>query len=78
MDLLRNLITKNPAAYCAYFTLGVAFADAGIYKDAIRMWQKVVTLAPSSPEALSAKESIDVLERVIKTGEGASSATPSK
>lgn len=67
VDLLRALIAKNPGAYCAYFTLGVAFADAGIYKDAIRMWEKVVALAPSSPEALSAKESIDVLQRVIKS-----------
>ncbi len=70
VDLLRGLIAKSPTAYCAYFTLGVAFADAGIYKDAIRMWQKVVALAPNSPEAMSAKESIDVLERVIKTVEG--------
>ena len=67
VDLLRALIAKNPAAYCAYFTLGVAFADAGIYKDAIRMWEKVVALAPGSPEAMSAKESIDVLQRVIQS-----------
>ena len=67
VDLLRSLIKKNPSAYCAYFTLGVAFADAGIYRDAIRMWKKVVELAPTSPEALSAKESIDVLERVVQS-----------
>ena len=65
IDLLRALVKQNPNAYCAYFTLGVAFADAGIYRDAIRMWQKVVAIAPGSPEALSAKESIDVLQRVI-------------
>jgi len=65
MDLLRDVITKKPGSYCAYFTLGVAFADAGIYRDAIRMWQKVVTLAPTSPEAVSAKESIDVLEKFV-------------
>ena len=67
IDLLRALVKKNPSAYCAYFTLGVAFADAGIYKDAIRMWEKVVAIAPTSPEALSAKESIDVLQRVIQS-----------
>ena len=66
IDLLRGLVKKNPNAYCAYFTLGVAFADAGIYKDAIRMWEKVVAIAPTSPEAMSAKESIDVLQRVIQ------------
>lgn len=66
MGLLRELIRKKPAAYCAYFTLGVSFADAGLYRDAIRQWRKVVELAPSSPEALSAKESIDVLEKFLQ------------
>ena len=67
MDLLRDVMHKKPKAHCAYFTLGVAFADAGIYKDAVRMWKKVVELAPDSPEAVSAKESISVLESVLKT-----------
>lgn len=66
MGLLRELIRKKPAAYCAYFTLGVSFADAGLYRDAIRQWRKVVELAPASPEALSAKESIDVLEKFLQ------------
>ena len=64
-DLLRSIIAKQPRAYCAYFTLGVAFADAGIYRDAIRMWKKVIEFAPDSPEAISAKESIDVLEKFL-------------
>lgn len=65
MTLLRALIAKQPRSHCAYFTMGVSFADAGLYRDAIRMWKKVVELAPTSPEAQSAKESIDVLERFI-------------
>jgi Flp pilus assembly protein TadD len=63
--LLQDIIHKSPRAYCAYFTLGVAFADAGIYRDAIRMWRKVVEIAPTSPEAISARESIDVLEKFV-------------
>lgn len=66
MNLLRETIANKPKAHCAYFTLGVAFADAGIYRDAIRMWKKVVALAPDSPEAASANESIDVLEKYIR------------
>ena len=65
MTQLRTLIAKQPRSYCAYFTMGVAFADAGLYRDAIRMWKKVVEIAPASPEAQSAKESIDVLERFL-------------
>ena len=66
VNLLRDLIKSKPRSYCAYFTLGVAFADAGIYRDAIRMWQKVVEIAPSSPEATSAKESIEVLQKFVQ------------
>jgi Flp pilus assembly protein TadD len=65
MARLRDIIEQHPNAYCAYFTMGVAFADAGIYKDAIRMWQKVVQIAPDSPEAASAKESMDVLDKYV-------------
>lgn len=65
MDLLRTLVVQKPKSHCAYFTMGVAFADAGLYRDAIRQWRRVVDLAPESPEAVSAKESIDVLERFI-------------
>jgi Flp pilus assembly protein TadD len=63
--MLREVIKESPEAHCGYFTLGVAFADAGIYRDAIRMWTRVVELAPESPEAVSARESIDVLERFV-------------
>ena len=66
VDMLRDLIKKKPRSYCAYFTLGVAFADAGIYRDAIRMWKHVVEIAPSSPEAVSAKESIEVLQKFVQ------------
>jgi tetratricopeptide (TPR) repeat protein len=68
MKLLRAMIgTTGTGAYCAYFTLGVAFADAGIYRDAIRMWKKVIEIAPNSPEANSARESIDVLQKFVKS-----------
>jgi len=65
MTLLRKLIVDKPRSHCAYFTMGVAFADAGLYRDAIRAWQKVVEFAPESAEAVSAKESIDVLSKYL-------------
>ena len=65
VQLLRDMIREKPKAYCAYFTMGVAFADAGIYREAIRMWKKVVEIAPDSPEAASARESIDVLQKFV-------------
>jgi superkiller protein 3 len=65
VELLREIVRESPDAHCGYFTLGVAFADAGIYRDAIRMWKKVVELAPESQEAISARESIEVLEKFV-------------
>ena len=69
------MIRDKPKAFCAYFTMGVAFADAGIYREAIRMWKKVVEIAPDSPEAASARESIDVLRsswgsRIVREATG--------
>jgi tetratricopeptide (TPR) repeat protein len=65
MDVLREQIKDDPNAHCAYFTLGVAFADANMFRDAIKAWQKVVELAPTSPEAESANESIKLLQEYL-------------
>jgi tetratricopeptide (TPR) repeat protein len=65
MDTLRLALQRHPNSYCAYFTLGVAFADAQIYNEAIKCWQKVVELSPDSPEATSAKESIATLNELL-------------
>lgn len=67
MDTLRLALAQHPRSYCAYFTLGVAFADAQMYHEAIRAWEKVVEVAPQSPEALSAKESIATLRELMNT-----------
>jgi tetratricopeptide (TPR) repeat protein len=67
MDTLRLTIRKHPESYCAYFTLGVAFADAQMYEEAIRSWEKVVEFAPDTPEAQSARESISTLRQLLRT-----------
>jgi len=65
VNLLREVMRDNPRSFCAFFTMGGAFADAGIYRDAIRMWRKVIEIAPASAEAVSARESIEVLEKFV-------------
>jgi tetratricopeptide (TPR) repeat protein len=76
IDLLRDVIKKRPQSYCAYFTLGVAFADAGLYRDAIRMWRKVVDYGSGTPESVSAMESIEVLEIFVPDTSSPKPATP--
>jgi Flp pilus assembly protein TadD len=69
MGVLRDILKKNENASCAYFQLGVSFADASMFKEAIRVWQKVVDLAPKSPEAESATESIKLLKEYLGPAE---------
>ncbi|KPJ58960.1 MAG: hypothetical protein AMJ46_13090 [Latescibacteria bacterium DG_63] len=44
-----------------YYYIGIAFADAGIYREAIREWQKVIEISPNSEVARNAKDNIEVL-----------------
>jgi len=69
MDVIRDILKKDEKSSCAYFTLGVSFADASMFKEAIRVWQKVVDLAPKSPEAESATESIKLLKEYLGPAE---------
>jgi tetratricopeptide (TPR) repeat protein len=65
MDVLRETIAKHPRSHCSYFTLGVGFADGGMFREAIAAWEKVVAFAPGSPEAESAKESVRLLKEYL-------------
>jgi Flp pilus assembly protein TadD len=76
MGVLRDILKKNENASCAYFQLGVSFADASMFKEAIRVWQKVVDLAPKSPEAESATESIKLLKEYLGPAEMLSPNNP--
>jgi tetratricopeptide (TPR) repeat protein len=62
-DLVRAL-EIDPAHQLAHFELGVAFADAGIYAEAIREWGAVLSANPETPIAVQARENIRVLRGV--------------
>jgi len=65
MLALRHTLEKHPRSHCSYFTLGVAYADGGMFREAIAAWQKVVEYAPGSPEAESANESVGLLKQYL-------------
>jgi tetratricopeptide (TPR) repeat protein len=44
-----------------HYYIGIAFADAGIYREAIREWRKVIKIAPNSELARNAKDNMEVL-----------------
>ncbi|MGH7723949.1 MAG: tetratricopeptide repeat protein [Candidatus Eiseniibacteriota bacterium] len=74
MTILRQTIKQNERSHCSYFTMGVAFADAGMFREAIRVWEKVVEYAPGSPEAESARESIKLLKEYLGPQQDATAA----
>ena len=65
MDTLRVALEKHPESYCAYFTLGVAFADAQMFREAVRAWEKVTEYGKGTPEAQAAQESINSLLQIL-------------
>jgi len=65
MDTLRLALQEHPESYCAYFTLGVAFADAQMFREAVRAWEKVTQYGKGTPEAQAAEESINSLLQIL-------------
>jgi len=65
MVVLRQTLAAHPRSHCSYFTLGVAFADGGMFREAIAAWQKVAEFAPGSLEAESANESVRLLKEYL-------------
>ncbi len=65
MLVLRQTLAKHPKSHCSYFTLGVAYADGGMFREAIAAWQKVGEYSPGSPEAESANESVTLLKQYL-------------
>jgi len=48
-----------------YYYIGIAFADAGIYREAVREWEKILQVAPNSDAAKNAQENIDTLKNFL-------------
>ena len=62
---LRRALEADPDCYNALFNMGVAFADVGIYREAVKYWQRVVQVAPATDAARQARDNIRVLEPLI-------------
>jgi tetratricopeptide (TPR) repeat protein len=71
IDLYRQGIRIDANAQLPHYLLGVAFADAGIYREAIVEWEKVVQIDPKTEAATTANEGIKVLRTLLPQGEQA-------
>ena len=68
IDLYKQAIRENSKSQKGHYWLGVAFADAGIYREAVNEWKTVVEIDPTSSDAGTAREGIDVLQQMLKDG----------
>lgn len=65
IDLYRSAMALDGSSQLPHYLLGVAFADAGIYREAIAEWEKVVQANPKSETASTALEGIKVLQTLL-------------
>jgi tetratricopeptide (TPR) repeat protein len=62
----RRAIDIDPKCHSALYNIGVAFADAGLFREAVSWWRKVVQAAPGTDAARNADDNIKILERFIQ------------
>ncbi len=65
MDLYRKSLQLDPNASHALYSIGVAFADAGIFREAVRYWERVSKLEPDSELGKNASENVQLLQRYL-------------
>jgi tetratricopeptide (TPR) repeat protein len=65
MDLYRKALAIDGDATHALYSVGVAFADAGIFREAVRYWTRVSSLEPESELGRSAAENVELLNRYL-------------
>jgi tetratricopeptide (TPR) repeat protein len=62
----RSAVESDSTFVEGYYYIGVAFADAGIYREAIREWEKIINIAPNSDTAATARENIQTLKMFLR------------
>lgn len=69
VDYYVRAMTADPTSPLPHWLLGTAFADVGIYREAIREWRKVVELDPTGEAGKTAAEGIQTLQGLLPPGE---------
>ena len=75
--MYRRALQIEPSNQEANYNMGVAFADAQIFKQALWYWKKVVEIDSTSAVAESAKSSVQILEDFLSSQSGKIQQPPS-
>ena len=65
MDLYRQAVALDSTATHALYSMGIAFADAGIFREAARYWGRVSQLEPDSQLGKNAAENVKLLQQYL-------------
>ena len=65
MELYRKALSMQEEAPHALYSMGVAFADAGLFREAVNYWQRVAAAEPESELGKSASENVELLKKYL-------------
>jgi len=65
MSHYRLALSVDEKATHALYSIGIAFADAGIFREAVRYWTRVSQLEPDSELGHSASENVELLQKYL-------------
>ena len=65
MDLYRKALKLQPNAEHALYSMGIAFAEAGIFREAVRYWKRVVEVDSTSEYGKEAAENVQLLQKYL-------------
>jgi tetratricopeptide (TPR) repeat protein len=65
IDFYRQALALDPQSQDAHYNLGVAFAEATIYREAILEWRAVMAIDSTTAVAKQAAKNADLLQEVL-------------
>jgi tetratricopeptide (TPR) repeat protein len=64
-ELYRKALGLDANAQHALYSMGVAFADAGIFREAVEYWGRVVKADPQSELGKNAAENVELVQKYL-------------
>lgn len=65
MELYQKSLQLNPKATHALYSMGVAFADAGMFREAVKYWDQVAGLDAQGELGKNAKENLELVKKYL-------------
>jgi tetratricopeptide (TPR) repeat protein len=64
-EYYQKSLAIDPNSQSALYSMAVAFADAGIFREAVKFWDRVVQVDPKSEQGKNAAENIDLVKKYL-------------